>query len=136
MSILDKLAESRIQEAAERGELDDLPGAGRPLQLDDDTLVPEDVRMAYRVLKNANYLPPELQTRREIQRVEDLLAGLGEMESDTAERREAHRRLTLLRMQLESYRGRRSAAPLWADPHYETRLLAHLDRKREELGGD
>lgn len=132
MTILDKLAESRIQEAVDRGELDDLPGAGRPLQLDDDSLVPEDLRMAYRVLKNANYLPPELQTRKDIERVEDLLAGLGETESDMAERREAQRRLTLLRMQLDSYRGRRGAAPLWADPHYETRLLAHLDREQDD----
>jgi hypothetical protein len=51
--VLELLAEKKIAEAAERGELDDLPGAGRPLELDDDTLVPEELRMANRILRNA-----------------------------------------------------------------------------------
>lgn len=53
MLVLEVLAEKKIAEAAERGELDDLPGAGRPLALDDDALVPEEMRMANRILKNA-----------------------------------------------------------------------------------
>jgi hypothetical protein len=50
---LELLAERKIAEAAERGELDGLPGAGRPLDLEEDPLVPEEMRMANRVLKNA-----------------------------------------------------------------------------------
>jgi hypothetical protein len=50
---LEYLAEKKIAEAAARGELDDLPGAGRPLDLEDDALVPEEMRMANRVLRNA-----------------------------------------------------------------------------------
>lgn len=61
MHLLDFLAEQRISEAVSRGELDDLPGAGRPLALDDDTDVPEDLRAAYRILKNAGYAPPEVE---------------------------------------------------------------------------
>lgn len=53
MLIFEILAEKKILEAASRGELDDLPGAGRPLDLDDDALVPEELRMASRILKNA-----------------------------------------------------------------------------------
>lgn len=53
MLIFEILAEKKILEAASRGELDDLPGAGRPLDLEDDALVPEDLRMASRILKNA-----------------------------------------------------------------------------------
>jgi hypothetical protein len=53
MLIFDILAETKILEAASRGELDGLPGAGRPLDLDDDALVPEELRMASRILKNA-----------------------------------------------------------------------------------
>jgi len=41
-----------------RGDFDGLPGAGRPLVLDDDPLVPEDLRLAYRILKNAGFVPP------------------------------------------------------------------------------
>ena len=48
------LAERKIAAAIERGEFDDLPGAGQPLDLDDlDPLMPEELRMAYRILKNA-----------------------------------------------------------------------------------
>ena len=50
------LAERKIEEAIARGEFDDLPGAGRPLDLDDvDPLLPEELRMAFRILKNADY---------------------------------------------------------------------------------
>src|SRR5205823_14703444 len=66
MLVLQLLAERKIEEAITRGEFDDLPGAGRPLELDDDPLVPEDQRVAYRILKNAGYVPPEVQTLKEI----------------------------------------------------------------------
>lgn len=59
--MFDLIAERKIAEAIARGELDDLPGAGRPLDLTDDALIPEELRMAYRILKNAGYVPPEVQ---------------------------------------------------------------------------
>ena len=73
MLSLDAIAESRIREAQERGEFDDLPGAGAPLELDDDALVPEDLRAAYRILKNSGFLPPELGVHGEIRDIEQLL---------------------------------------------------------------
>ena len=59
--MLDFLAEQRIAEAIAKGELDELPGEGRPLDLDDDALVPEELRLAYRILKNAGIAPPEVK---------------------------------------------------------------------------
>ena len=59
--MFDLIAERKIAEAASRGELDNLPGAGRPLDLDDDPLVPEDLRLAHRILKNAGYAPAEVR---------------------------------------------------------------------------
>lgn len=73
MSLLEHLAETNIQAAIDRGELDDLPGHGEPLVLDDDSAVPEELRAGFRMLKNAGYLPAELGLRREIQRVETLI---------------------------------------------------------------
>ena len=78
MSSLDAIAERRIREAQERGEFDDLPGAGAPLELDDDALVPEDLRAAYRVLKNAGFLPVELEIHSEIREIEQLLRLTGD----------------------------------------------------------
>src|SRR5262245_59311162 len=71
--MFDKLVEQRIREAQEKGEFDDLPGAGRPLELDDDALVPEDLRAAYRLLRNAGFVPPELEAHGEIRQLEQLL---------------------------------------------------------------
>ena len=61
MLALELIAEKRIAEALERGEFDDLPGRGRPLDLEEDPLVPEELRMAYRILRNAGYAPAEIQ---------------------------------------------------------------------------
>jgi DnaJ-like protein len=70
---LDAIAERRIREAQERGEFDDLPGAGAPLEPEDNALVPEELRAAYRILRNSGFLPPELQVYSEIREVEQLL---------------------------------------------------------------
>jgi len=66
MEFLHRIAERRIIEALENGEFDNLEGAGKPLNLDDDMWIPEDLRIAYRILKNANCTPPELEFRKEV----------------------------------------------------------------------
>lgn len=73
MWFLDRLAEQKISEARARGEFDDLAGQGQPLQLEDLSLVPEELRAAYILLKNAGYLPPEVSARQEITEVEALI---------------------------------------------------------------
>ena len=73
MLLIDTLAEEQILSAIRRGEFDDLPGAGQPLILEDDSGIPEELRMAYRLLRNAGCLPPELTLRDEIQQLEGLL---------------------------------------------------------------
>jgi hypothetical protein len=102
MNAFDWIAEQRIAEAIARGDFDDLPGAGRPLVLDDDPLVPPEVRMAHRILRNAGFVPPELEERREAAALRALLgAAVAE-----CERRRAAARLLLLEMRLEA-RGAR-----------------------------
>ncbi len=66
MDILAKIAEQKIREAIEQGEFDNLENAGKRLDLDDDAWIPEDLRLSYRVLKNAGCIPPELELRNEI----------------------------------------------------------------------
>jgi len=62
----DDLIERRIDEARRQGAFDDLPGSGRPLELDDDRLVPEELRVAYRILRNAGFVPPEVEALRDV----------------------------------------------------------------------
>lgn len=76
MWLLDQLAEQHIREAQSRGDLDHLPGAGKPLILDDDSQVPEELRVSYRLLKNAGYLPPELEMKKEAIELDTLLQSL------------------------------------------------------------
>src|SRR5918999_157541 len=73
--MLEFIAEQRIAEAIANGELDHLPGAGQPLELDDDSLVPEDLRLAYRILRNAGFVPPEVETLNEIAELERIAMG-------------------------------------------------------------
>ncbi|MCD6295653.1 MAG: DUF1992 domain-containing protein [Deltaproteobacteria bacterium] len=68
-----KIIEKRIKEAQKRGDFDELPGSGEPLNIEDDSHVPEDLRLAYKILKNADCLPPELELKREIRQMEDML---------------------------------------------------------------
>ena len=58
------IAERKIAEAAAQGEFDNLPGAGKPLDLEEDPLVPEDQRMANRILRNAGFAPREVEESR------------------------------------------------------------------------
>jgi hypothetical protein len=71
-----KIVEERIREAQRNGEFDNLPGQGKPLALEDDSNIPEDLRIAYKILRNADCLPPEILDKKEIHQMQDLLAGI------------------------------------------------------------
>jgi len=68
-----RIAEERILEAQRAGAFDNLPGKGKPLELEDLSWVPEDLRIGYHVLKNAHVLPPEAELMKDIHTLEDLL---------------------------------------------------------------
>ncbi|MEJ2683093.1 MAG: DUF1992 domain-containing protein [Candidatus Sulfobium sp.] len=78
MDIFLKIAEQRIREAAENGEFDNLEGIGRPLQFEDETWIPEDLRAGYRILKNSGCIPPELELRKEVLSLRDLIDTIDE----------------------------------------------------------
>lgn len=73
MSHFWRIAEERIREAQQAGVFDDLPGKGKPLELEDLSWVPEELRIGYHILKNAHVLPPEAELRKDIHTLEDLL---------------------------------------------------------------
>jgi len=87
-----KIAENRIQEAMKQGEFDDIKGRGRPLVFEDNSLIPQDLRLAYKMLKNAGFLPPELQEEKEIKTAMDLLESL----DDEKERYKQVQKLNLM----------------------------------------
>lgn len=97
----ERIVEERIKAAREKGAFDHLEGAGKPLALFDDLHVPEDLRMAYKILKNADCLPPEIELKKEISRTEDLLAGM----QDESERYRTLKKLNVLIMKLNVSRN-------------------------------
>ncbi len=94
----DRIVEERIRRAQLKGEFENLEGAGDPLQLEDDNHVADELRLAYKILKNADCLPPEIELKKEIARAEDLLSGM----EDTAEKYHALKKLNFLIMKLNS----------------------------------
>ncbi len=116
------VAERRIREAMERGEFDGLPGAGQPLKLDNDALVPPELRVAYKILKNAGCLPPELELRKEIVTLRDLIRAV----EDDGERRARIRDLNRMLLKLSLVSGR--TIDLDAFPEYREPIAARLTR--------
>lgn len=76
MDGFEKIIEERIKQAQAEGEFDNLPGRGSPIAIEDDSHVPEDLRLAYKILKNADCLPPELELKKEIRQMEDMLEAI------------------------------------------------------------
>lgn len=94
------IAEQRINEAIEKGELKSTKWKNKPLQFEDDHFVPSDLKMAYKILKNSGYLPPEVEERKEVKRLEDLIAKT----EDEHERLKQMKKLNVLLMKLEAKR--------------------------------
>jgi hypothetical protein len=82
MNAFTRIAEDRIRRAIEENVFKDLENEGKPLRFEDETWVPEDLRMAYRVLKNAGHIPPELELKKEIMNLRSLVETI----DDDAER--------------------------------------------------
>ena len=97
----DKLVEERIKNAQKKGDFNNLPGSGKPLDLDDNSCVAEDLRLAYKILKNADFAPPEIEIKNEIKKTEDLLTGM----KDEKEKYRTLKKLNFLIMKLNSMRS-------------------------------
>lgn len=95
----DKIVEERIRQAITKGVFNNLPGFGKPLEFKDDN-VSDELRLAYKILKNADFIPPELELRKEIRQTEDLLREM----KDEAEKYRALKKLNFMIMKLNSLR--------------------------------
>ena len=116
------IAEKRIEQAQNNGEFDNLPGSGQPLEIEDMSHVPEELRMAYKILHNAGCLPPELAEPKEINRLADLLERCGDEQERLRQMQKL--RFMILRAQMRHQRSIR----LEGDDPYYARLLDRLSR--------
>lgn len=120
MDIFARIAERLIREAMENGEFDNLEGAGKPLNFADETWIPEDLRIAYRVLKNAGCIPPEIELRNEIINMSSLINTI----DDDKERLKKIKELNFILLKLNTMRKR----PFDLDnfPEYEGKVADKL----------
>lgn len=120
-SVLQSIAEERIRTAQENGEFDNLPGRGAPLVFEDESGIPEELRMAYKLLRNAGCLPPELQERKEISNLAQML----EHCRDEQTRVRQMRKLEVLIFRAKNRAGR-SLALSDADEAYFDKILDRI----------
>jgi hypothetical protein len=74
--MFDRIVEAIIQEAMERGEFDNLPGKGKPIDLTEYFEIPEEVRLAHSMLKNAGMTPREVELLKEIAELRQVQAAV------------------------------------------------------------
>jgi len=84
-----------------QGHFENLPGAGQPLSLEDYFSTPEDVRMAYSILKNAKCLPAEVELLNEVSRLDRLIAETADVVAREPLQRELANRRTELAIVFE-----------------------------------
>ncbi len=123
MSYFWRIAEERIKEAQRAGAFDNLPGKGKPLDLEDLSWVPEDLRIGYLVLKNAHVLPPEAQLLKDIHTIEDLLKHV----EDEGERRALAKSIQFKLIRLDMLKRR--SMPLRSVRDYSRKLVDKLRTK-------
>ena len=118
-----KVIERRIQEAQENGAFDDLPGRGKPLSIEDDRHIPEDLRLAYKILRNADCLPPELELKKEIRQMEDMLEGI-------PDEKEKYRQIKRINYKIMQLNMMKNASPLLEEAQiYYQKLVNKLAKE-------
>lgn len=103
----DKIVEELIKEAQERGDFEDLPGEGKPIDLSAYFDTPEDVRVAQSVLKNAGFTSREVDLLREIAELKQVLAAIKNDVKKQDIRRQIERKQIEFSLMLERQRRQR-----------------------------
>ncbi len=118
-----KIVERKIKEAEIKGSFDNLPGQGKPLNFVDENNIPEDLRLAYKILKNANFLPPELDLNKEIRQMEDMLDNI-------PDEKEKYRQIKRINFKIMELNMLRPKTPMLEDDqiHY-SKVLERFSRR-------
>jgi hypothetical protein len=122
LGFIESLAEEKIQQGLRDGAFDNLPGKGRPLEMERLSSVPADLRIGYKVLKNAGYLPQELQLHKEIVTLGDLLRCC----TDDGERKQLTRRLNEKKLRFNQLMEKRNLNRRGIFQRYRRRIVGKL----------
>ena len=97
-----KNVDEKIKEAIARGEFDNLPGKGKPLDLDAYFTTPEHLRMGYSILKSADIIPEEMELLRQIEGLKKSLDSCTSQIEQKALRQRLSEKLTNLNMRMNT----------------------------------
>ena len=122
----EKIVEERILKAQKKVDFENLIGSGKPLKLNENYYIPEELRLAYKILKNADCLPPEIELKKEIKQTEDLLAGMQE----TCEKYSILKKLNFLIMKLNTMRDTSIMNEM--PQHYMEKLVGHIEKSKTQ----
>jgi len=122
----EKIVEERILKAQKKGAFENLDGSGKPLKFNENWFIPEELRLAYKILKNADCLPPEIELKKEIKQTEDLLADMKE----TSEKYRILKKLNFLIMKLNTIRD--TSIMFEMPQHYMEKLVGHIEKSKAQ----
>lgn len=122
------IADEKIREAMRKGDFDNLPGAGKPLPPDDMAGVPEELCLSYKMLKNAGMIPEELQLRKDMITLGDLLSA----SRDDNERAKLRHEISAKQLRYEALMSERGWRVSNSFPEYERRIQMKLTGGRLE----
>ncbi|WP_144548050.1 DnaJ family domain-containing protein [Bacillus sp. X1(2014)] len=98
MDLFSRIAEDKIKEAIKNGEFENLPGMGKPLDLKDDLPgMNAEMKMGYRMLKNAGFISDQVDLRKELITLNDLISAA----TDDDEINRLQEKLTRKQLQFE-----------------------------------
>ncbi|MEI7024374.1 DnaJ family domain-containing protein [Paenibacillus sp. y28] len=118
MDWIQQLAEDKIKEAMKNGDFDQFPGKGKRLQLEDWSMIPEELRVGFKLLKNAGVLPEEMQLSKEMLTLQDLIRACQSAE----EQDRLKRKLTEKQLRLQMLMEQRGLSKTEAYTLYEAKL--------------
>ncbi len=122
----EKIVEERIKQSQKKGDFDNLAGFGKPLAIEDVSRIPEDLRLAYKILKNAGCIPPEIEIKKEIHATEELLENM----TDEKLKYKTLKKLNYLILKLNT--ARKGAVAFEIPQKYEERVVDCLSANSDK----
>ena len=116
------VAEQKIREALQNGDFDQLPGAGKPLVMEDLSHLPPEMRMAYTILKNSGFVDAPQDMRRPISPDRELTRSSPEEGAASGKLR----RLDVMMQRVRRARGQRDFLPPVLDSLYLDKVLKRV----------
>nr|WP_319395003.1 DUF1992 domain-containing protein [uncultured Desulfobacter sp.] len=112
------IVEERIKAAQKQGRFENLEGKGKPLIFEESS-VPNELRLAHKILKNAGFLPPEVEIRKQMSTIQGLMDQTGQPPVDQTK---LHKKLNYLMAKLDAVRSTGPGNAMARD-QYRTSLL-------------